>query len=227
VRWVPLTFPTHPAAVLPLKLRWPRLFDGVALVLGSMVPDLGYAFDGIDLGLWRLAHSWIGLFVWSLPLTLIGCVLVRRAAPAIAAHVPGAGDYAVLRTTRHPWWVTVSSTLVGAAGHLLLDDLETLSPAVVYAGHVAGFVTLPLLLRLISRRHLLLRWHGRPRTLPARSRFFWPTAALVAAGGLAAIPFLPGHVLLHTSGVRALLALALGLLAASRWVPAGTRTART
>jgi hypothetical protein len=88
-------------------------------------------------------------------------------------------------------------------------------------------VTLPLLLRVISRRRLLVRWHGRPRTLPAPSRFFWPTAALMAAAGLAVIPFCPGHLLLHTSGVGALPALAAGLLAASWWAPAGARPVRT
>jgi hypothetical protein len=33
---VPMTFPTHPVAVLPLKLWRPRWFDGVALVLGCV-----------------------------------------------------------------------------------------------------------------------------------------------------------------------------------------------
>jgi hypothetical protein len=35
---MPLTFPSHALAVLPLKIRWPCYFDGVALVVGSAVP---------------------------------------------------------------------------------------------------------------------------------------------------------------------------------------------
>ncbi|WP_367319789.1 DUF4184 family protein [Streptomyces sp. HUAS ZL42] len=40
---MPLTFPSHAAAVMPLKIRRPHWFDGVALVVGSTVPDLPYA----------------------------------------------------------------------------------------------------------------------------------------------------------------------------------------
>ena len=52
---MPATFPSHAAAVLPLKLWRPRWFDGVALVVGSMAPD---------------THSAAGL--------LLGSVLTRR-----------------------------------------------------------------------------------------------------------------------------------------------------
>ncbi|MFF5265545.1 DUF4184 family protein [Actinomadura viridis] len=40
---VPLTFPSHAAAVMPLKFWRPRWFDGVALVVGSTAPDLPFA----------------------------------------------------------------------------------------------------------------------------------------------------------------------------------------
>ena len=43
---MPLTLPTHPLAVAPLKLWRPRWFDGVGLVLGTVAPDLAYAADG-------------------------------------------------------------------------------------------------------------------------------------------------------------------------------------
>jgi len=65
---MPATFPSHAAAVLPLKLWRPRWFDGVALVVGSMAPDLGYPLVGLvslpD------THSAAGL--------LLGSVLTRR-----------------------------------------------------------------------------------------------------------------------------------------------------
>ncbi|NMO52935.1 DUF4184 family protein [Actinoplanes sp. TBRC 11911] len=224
---MPLTVPTHPAAVLPLKLWRPGWFDGVALVLGSMVPDLGYAFDGVDLDLYHFAHSWPGLLGWSLPLTLIGAALIRRAAPAVAAHLPGAArDFAVLGTSRPAWWVTILSTLIGAASHLVLDDLEALSPVGEWAGHVAGFVSLPLLIATILRRRLLVRWHGPPPAPPPRSRTFWPLALAITVVGLASIPFLPGRFLVHTSGIRALTALGIGLLVASLLTTPGARILR-
>ena len=89
---VPLPFPTHPVAVLPLK-RWrPRWFNGVALVLGSMAPDLAYALDGSGWPVWPFSHEYAGLFGWCLPITLVGCWIVRPAAPVLAAHVPLLGD---------------------------------------------------------------------------------------------------------------------------------------
>ena len=43
---MPLTLPTHPLAVAPLKLWRPRWFDGVALTLGAIAPDVPFALDG-------------------------------------------------------------------------------------------------------------------------------------------------------------------------------------
>ncbi|MEU7905931.1 DUF4184 family protein [Actinoplanes sp. NPDC049118] len=40
-----MTFSSHPAAVLQLKVWRPRWVDGVALAIGSMAPDLAYALD--------------------------------------------------------------------------------------------------------------------------------------------------------------------------------------
>lgn len=50
---MPLTFPSHLAPVLPLKLWRPHWFDGVALATGAVAPDVGYLFTGtrFDLGL--------------------------------------------------------------------------------------------------------------------------------------------------------------------------------
>src|SRR5690242_3423490 len=120
------TAPAHPAAVLPLKLRSPRRFDGVALVVGAAAPDLGYTIEG--LGIEVHSHAWHALAWFCLPLTLVITTLIRRAAPVVAAHLPPAGplairDYGVLGTARHPLRVTVWSALLGAASHLAWDTL--------------------------------------------------------------------------------------------------------
>ena len=110
--------------MLPLKLLSPRRFDGVALVIGSAAPDLGYAIEG--LGVEVHSHAWHSVAWFSLPLTLVIAALVRRASPFVVAHLPAGGplsirDYGVLSTVRHPLRVTVSSALLGAVSHLVWD----------------------------------------------------------------------------------------------------------
>src|SRR3954464_368087 len=109
---MPATFPSHAAAVLPLKLWRPGWFDGVALVVGSAAPDLAYPL----VGLVSLpgTHTLTGLFWFCLPVGLVSTWLIRRSAPLVAAHLPRLGsfalrDYGVLGAVRHRWWVTVGS----------------------------------------------------------------------------------------------------------------------
>lgn len=122
---MPATFPSHAAGALPLKLWRPRRFDGVALVAGSAAPDAYYALNGY------LAvpptHNPPGLFWFSLPVALLGTVLVRWAAPVVAAHLPARPawlalpDYGVLGRVRHRWYVTAWSALLGAGTHVVWD----------------------------------------------------------------------------------------------------------
>jgi hypothetical protein len=226
---VPMTFPSHPLAVLPLKLWRPRWFDGVALVLGSAAPDLAYLVDGSGLPVWPFSHQPAGLVVFCLPLTLAGCRLVRRAAPVVAAHLPAGGpfalrDYGALGRSRPAWWITVLSALLGAASHLVLDGLEALVPAAENPGHVAGALVMLVLAAVIGRRRLVRRWHGEAPAYERRPALFWSVTALVALPGIAVTPLLPAAFLLHTSGVRVLTSFAVGLLVAA--AVCGRRTAR-
>jgi len=44
-----MPFPlAHPAAVLPLKRLWPLRFDFVALMIGSLLPDMAYTIDDLN-----------------------------------------------------------------------------------------------------------------------------------------------------------------------------------
>jgi hypothetical protein len=133
---MPATFPAHSAAVLPIKMRWPYAFDGVALVIGSTAPDQAYALFG-----WfpiPAAHQWNGLFWFALPMALIEVWLCRRAAPIVAAHIAALrrpawlarvvdvfaiGDYGALGARRHRWWVIVYSALLCGVTHLAWDGL--------------------------------------------------------------------------------------------------------
>lgn len=217
---MPLTFPTHPAAVLPLKMWRPRWFDGVALATGSTAPDLAYALDGSGLPVWPLSHELPGLVAWCLPLTLALTWLIRRAAPVLAGQLPNAGpfalrDYGALGTARPRWPITVSSALIGAASHLILDWIELAVPQTEPIMHVLGAVTLATVLISIGRRRLVRRWHGDPPPRQGRPILFWAIAGSITLPLIALTPFLPGASLAHTTGARLLSAAGLGLLTAS------------
>ncbi|WP_345127997.1 DUF4184 family protein [Dactylosporangium darangshiense] len=123
---MPLTFPSHAAAVLPLKFARRRWFDGVALVIGSAAPDFPYSLSPY---LNYNAHTWTGLVLFCVPATVLLTILTRAAAPAVVAHMPGwrvlrpfaLRDYAALTGRRHRLAVTALSAWLGAASHRLWD----------------------------------------------------------------------------------------------------------
>lgn len=61
---MPWTF-AHPLAILPLRRLAPRRFSLMALVIGSVTPDLGYYVFAFDMA--TLAHQWQGLLLVCLP----------------------------------------------------------------------------------------------------------------------------------------------------------------
>ncbi|WP_433361318.1 DUF4184 family protein [Actinoplanes sp. CA-142083] len=217
---MPLTVPTHPAAVLPLKLWRPRWFDGVALAVGSTAPDLAYALDGSGLPVWPLSHQVRGLMLWCLPVTLVVTWLIRLAAPVLAPHLPAFGplalrDYGSLGGRPHRWAVTCYSALLAAASHLVLDALENLSSTAEYAGHLLGAAGLLAVLATIGRHRLLRRWHGEPPAIRSRPVLFWAVAAGVTLPLVAAALFLPAVFLVHTTAVRLFCTAAAALLLAT------------
>ena len=156
LRGMPATVPSHQAAVVGFKLWRPHRFDGVALVIGSAVPDAAYALTG--LGVDVRSHAWHALFWFDTPLTWLLAVLVRRAAPYVVAHLPnagplGLGDYGVLAAVRHPAAVTAYSAFLGALSHQLWDTVTHpyvligdpfLGPGTHLPGmHVVAFAGLP------------------------------------------------------------------------------------
>jgi hypothetical protein len=42
---MPVTFFAHQAPVLPIARRWPQATEGIALIVGSMAPDIAYVFS--------------------------------------------------------------------------------------------------------------------------------------------------------------------------------------
>ncbi len=119
---MPLTFPAHQALVLPLKDRWPDRFDGLALVVSSGAPDLGYAIGGLPFA----SHSVIGVVAFALPVTVVYTWVLRRwGTPGLARLIPADSVWSRYRSVgRRPpsWWITLGSVLVGAGSHVLVDS---------------------------------------------------------------------------------------------------------
>ncbi|MBM0239180.1 DUF4184 family protein [Micromonospora sp. ATA32] len=232
---MPLTFPSHLAPVLPLKLWRPRWFDGVALTVGAVSPDVAYLAAGSRFDLGMRTHTGAGLFWWCLPVTLVYTWVVRRSIAGIAVHLPADRvfawrDYAALGGVRHPWWITIGSALLGAASHVGWDRLThtdgwlralgvdwyaaTGDPWWTVADPVSttvgAAVVLGLALRLGQRREI---FDGEPPPAPqARPRVFWTAAALVVAVGAPVLPALPAATALTPTGVRLLHLGALALI---------------
>ncbi|MGN9775879.1 DUF4184 family protein [Micromonospora sp. H33] len=230
---MPLTFPSHPAAVLPLKLWRPRWFDGVTLVTGAVSPDVAYLFTGTP---WELprTHTLAGLLWWCLPVALAYAWVVRRAVVVVAPHLPaGSGfrwtDYTSLAAVRHPWWITAGSALLGALSHVAWDQVthtNWLSAFGVdwYAATgvhwwtvsdlastlLGAAVTIEVARRVAARRDMLT---VVPPSVPARPSVFLPVAGLVLAVGVALVPLLPAAEQVAPTGVRLLHVLAGALLA--------------
>jgi Domain of unknown function (DUF4184) len=236
---MPMTLPTHPIAVVPLKLWRPRWFDGVALVIGAMAPDFAYAEDGY--GLTIHSHAWHAPLWWALPLTLLLAPVVRWAAPTIVAHLPAGGplalrDYGVLARVHHRLHVTAVSAMLGAVTHIvwdafahprvdgrrvvfpvLQDDVWSGLPVwhlVELVSDLAGFVVGTLLIVHIGRQRLLRRWHGDPPAEIPHPAVFWPVVGVVFAAGAALLPIQPVRML-HDQAMRLILVGALALLAGS------------
>lgn len=183
-----------------------------------MAPDAAYVLDGSGLPVWPFSHEPLGLIGWCLPLTLIGTWLLRRAAPAVAAHLPSGGsyalrDYGAIAMARHRWWITVFSALIGAASHLVLDAIEQRVPVAEYVLHAVGVVAMLVVGWHIGRRRLIGRWYGTPAASPGRPAVFWTVAGMVALPAAAVTPFLPAAFLPHTTGARLLGVIGAGLLA--------------
>lgn len=123
---MPVTFLAHQVPVLPIARRWPDRFDGVALVVGSMAPDMAFVLNGSRFSVW--AHALPGLVVFCLPVTMVvSWLIVRVVSPVLWDHLPDAGmfrlrDYRGLAVHRFVRSALVLGALTGALSHVLLDS---------------------------------------------------------------------------------------------------------
>jgi Domain of unknown function (DUF4184) len=120
-----MPFPlAHPAAVLPLRRYCPRRLNFPALVIGSLCPDIGYAFGRLHVD--RFSHRFIGSFGFCLPVGLFLLLIFYRVRWPLVQQLPGRQrrvfEPFCLRPAG-PFWIIVVSLLLGAWTHILLDSL--------------------------------------------------------------------------------------------------------
>jgi Domain of unknown function (DUF4184) len=241
---MPLTLPTHPLAVLPLKFWRPHWFDGVALVVGAIAPDVPYAAEGY---VTVHSHTWHATLWWAVPVTLVGTRLIRWAAPTVAAHLPAGGpfalrDFGVLGSVRYRWWVTGLCGMLGALSHIIWDAFthpsigggRRLPIAALYQDAMPGVPWWYLLVNVsdmlglaigaalavhIGQSRLLVAWHGPARLpVPAAARF-WPAVVVTAVFGVATLPLHPVR-LFQDQAIRMMLIAGIALLAGTLAVKA-------
>lgn len=184
---MPLTWFAHQVPVLGMKLARPRWFEATALCIGSMTPDIMYAFSGylrVD------THRLPAAFVLGVPFATVLAIVVRRVlAPVGPACLPDAGQfrlrsYAVLAARRPHIAVTGMCATLGIGSHIVFDwfthpgrpgprwfgydDMgvtafgatEPLAGVFQLIGHSFGSLVGLALLAVIGRRRLLDVWYG-------------------------------------------------------------------
>jgi hypothetical protein len=123
---MPWTF-AHPAAVLPIKRFCPASLDFSALVIGSMIPDLGYYLPHSTLA--RPAHSFLGSVLICLPagIALWGIFRLLRKPLCFVLPQPHRRALAPLAATPLRWRPRILiaagvSVLLGAWTHIVWDS---------------------------------------------------------------------------------------------------------
>lgn len=151
--WVPFTFVSQQGTVLwlPERVRW---VDGVALVVGTMAPDLAYITRGWGYGpdglaLWFDGHRFQNLLVLTIGSWIVAWLTRRVVLPVAARAVPAFGalhlrDFAYLSERRPRWWATYVSALAGSVVHLGIDVFihpdEPVVEHVAFLHHSLGMI---------------------------------------------------------------------------------------
>jgi Domain of unknown function (DUF4184) len=126
---VPWLVPSHQAPALSLKIWRPAAFSGLALVLGSLAPDLEFILR-LDRD-WVVSHTFAAQLYFTVPLTLFlhglltGLVLpfmvpLLPAGPPL--HLEGLHALRPLRSPRE-WAVAGVSAWIGGFTHVVLDGV--------------------------------------------------------------------------------------------------------
>jgi len=193
---MPVTLFAHQVPAMGLKFSRPKWFDGTALCIGSMVPDLAYSVSGylhVD------THEWDGLWRLDVPLAIVITIIIRwSTANVAAAHLPDLGGFRlwswrVIHRRQPAWWVTLTSCALGLFTHVFMDSFthpgrhaarwlgyddvvvhlwgrsEPLTSVLQVFGHTVGSLVGAWMLFAIGNRLLLERWYGAEAVAAVRS----------------------------------------------------------
>jgi hypothetical protein len=137
---VPWTF-AHPALILPLKKVFPKQLYFLGLVVGSIVPDLGYY-----VGLWSLssfAHTLKGVLCICLPVGLFVVYILNLIGPHVAILLPDPHRTAFLSFIKiqdqpsvKSFIILVIAIVLGSLSHLLWDSFTHASGAMVISSEL-------------------------------------------------------------------------------------------
>jgi hypothetical protein len=138
---LPSSILSHQGIVLPLKIKYPEKFDGIALCVGSVAPDLPFIlsfFLGSRINRYVLFHS-VGGLIYTVPLSLLLVFLFNRFLLPIIAYVAsknrfgpisyllaffGFDDFGLVKSMRFSltWLLKATySVVIGIFSHFLLD----------------------------------------------------------------------------------------------------------
>ena len=217
---MPVTLFAHQVPAMGLKMARPRWFDGTALCIGSMAPDLAYAVSSylhVD------THEWDGCWRLVLPLALAITLVIRHwTANIAAAQLPDFGGFRfwswrVVHRRPPAWWITLTSCALGVFTHVFLDAFthpgrpmvrwlgyddvvvhlwgrsEPLAGVLQVFGHTVGSLVGAWMLFAIGNRLLLERWYGAEAVAEAR-RFTLSFSGRVVFWGCIAIGLAVGFV---------------------------------
>lgn len=147
-----MPFPlAHPAAILPLKKKWPRSLNLAALVIGSICPDSGYLWSRYHMD--DYSHSLQGAFIFCLPVGLAMLAVFYFTRRLLAGLLPPRQRAPFVELCNQPvgpFWSILLSLVLGIATHLAWDSFT----------HRNGFMHNVELLH-----HPLLRYGYRTLTL--------------------------------------------------------------
>jgi hypothetical protein len=123
---MPCVIPSHQAPALLLKLWRPAWFSGLALVLGSMAPDLEFILRMENE--WVVSHTLAAQVYFTVPLVVaLYWLSTEWVIPWIVPYLPMSGPFhcgnlARIRQARGSEWASVMiSAALGGLTHITLD----------------------------------------------------------------------------------------------------------
>ena len=135
---MPSAVVSHQAPGLLLKVKYPHKFDGTALCISAFVPDLNVLVDPfLPFSFRNITHSFLGLFIYIIPLTIILTILFCTYIGPFVANIAkresriykplkffGIDEWDNLKNKKYSkrfFIVATYSALLGGLTHLLLD----------------------------------------------------------------------------------------------------------